>query len=262
MMGSSYKKYHGDRRPAPGTELLRTEGLSDKKGRITGINLSLRAGEIVGITGLVGAGKSELCKTLFGAYGRPDGTMKIKGVACSITTPARAVKAGMALIPEERRKEGVLVEEPVYVNLSLAILSEFADKFSFLKKNRELKHANKIIDLLGIRTPDAARKVKYLSGGNQQKVTIGKWLDRAADIYIFDEPTKGIDVGAKMEIYQLIIDLANRGKGIIFTSNEQSEILQITDRVYVMYDGTIRKEFVTVETGEEQLMFYSTGATE
>jgi simple sugar transport system ATP-binding protein len=167
--------------------------------------------------------------------------------------------AGMAFIPEERRREGVIVKEPVFSNLSLATMYNYTGFLSFLKKRKELNQADKKIKELKIKTPSPMQKVMLLSGGNQQKVTIGKWIDSHADIYIFDEPTKGIDVGAKAEVYQLIMDLARNGKGIIYSSGEQSEILHLTDRAYVMFDGTIQKEFNTARTNEEQLLFYSTG---
>jgi simple sugar transport system ATP-binding protein len=259
MLGETkIKELDRDRR-GTGKELLKVENFSDREGRVHSINLTLHEGEIVGLSGLIGAGKTELCKTLFGVYGKQRGMMLIKGKTASVRNPYAAVMAGMAFIPEERRKEGVVVNEPVFSNLSLATMYNYTGFLSFLKKRKELSQAEKKIMELKIKTPSPRQKVMLLSGGNQQKVTIGKWIDSHADIYIFDEPTKGIDVGAKAEVYQLIMNLARDGKGIIYSSSEQSEILHLTDRTYVMFDGTIQKEFITTRTNEEQLLFYSTG---
>ncbi|MFV0414622.1 MAG: sugar ABC transporter ATP-binding protein [Oscillospiraceae bacterium] len=244
-----------------GNEVLKLVNFQDREKRIHCVNLTLRAGEIVGLSGLVGAGKTELCKTLFGVFGKPEGTMEIQGKPVSIRTPAAAVAAGMALIPEERRKEGVVISESVSTNLSLATLKKYCNPLGFLKRRPELKSAAKKIKDLNIKTPSPQQRVALLSGGNQQKVTIGKWLDSSANIYIFDEPTKGIDVGAKAEIYDLIVCLAREGKSIIYASSEQSEICLLTDRAYVMYDGAIQKELVTANTNEEELLHYATGGT-
>lgn len=242
-----------------GDVLFQVKGLNEKSGSVNNVNLFVRSGEIVGIAGLVGAGKTELCKTIFGAMNSQSGEMILKGKKLNIKSPYSAVKQGIALVPEERRKEGVLVEEPVYSNLSAANLKNFCGPLSFIKKGAERAAAKKMISELGIKTPHDSQKVAYLSGGNQQKVAVGKWLMANADIYIFDEPTKGVDVGAKRDIFTLINKLADMGKGIIYASCELSEILGITDRIYVMYDGTIVKELATSETNEEEILYYSTG---
>lgn len=242
-----------------GEVALSVEHFSDRKHRIHDIDFNIRSGEIVGVAGLVGAGKTEFCKALFGVYGKTYGTMKIKGKVVSVNNPAQAVRSGLAFIPEERRKEGVVVGEPIYSNLSLATLSNLTGIFSFIKKKKELETARVKICELHIKAPSEKQRVALLSGGNQQKVTIGKWLDSSADIYIFDEPTKGIDVGAKNEVYKLIVKLAREGKAIIYATSEQSEIMTITDRTYILFDGAIKKEVVTSETNEEELLFYSTG---
>ena len=175
--------------------------------------------------------------------------------------PADAIKAGLALIPEERRKEGIFIEESVNHNMSIVTLGKFSKVLTFVNQRQELEAAKKKIASLTVKTPSPHQKVGLLSGGNQQKVTIGKWLDSNAEVYIFDEPTKGIDVGAKNEIYKLIVELARQGKAVIYTSSEQSEILLVSDRTYVMYDGTIQKELRTDQTTEEEILFYSTGGS-
>ncbi len=242
-----------------GDTLFEATNLTEANGAVRNINMTVKAGEIVGIGGLVGAGKTELCKTLFGALEIETGELKIGGKSLNVTSPHAAVRQGFALVPEERRKEGVFVEEPVYVNLSSASLSNFCGVLDFVKTKAERTSALKVIDDLSIRTPSEDQKVALLSGGNQQKVAVGKWLIADADIYILDEPTKGVDVGAKEEIFELIGELASKGKGIIYATCECPEILGITDRIYMMYDHTIVKEVKTSETSEEELLFYATG---
>ena len=244
-----------------GEVVLKTENLKDKKGRVHNINMEVRKGEIVGISGLVGAGKPELCKTLFGEFGKVEGTYEVCGKTVNPVCPADAIKAGLALIPEERRKEGIFIEETVNHNMSVVTLGKFSKVLTFINRKQEFEAAKKKIASLTVKTPSPNQKVGLLSGGNQQKVTIGKWLDSNAAIYIFDEPTKGIDVGAKNEIYKLIVELARQGKAVIYTSSEQSEILLVSDPTYVMYDGTIQKELRTDQTTEEEILFYSTGGS-
>lgn len=242
-----------------GETILKVEHLEDKKHKIHDINIKVRQGEIVGISGLVGAGKTELCKTLFGAYGKMSGEYWINGKKVSFISPSDAIRSGLALIPEERRKEGILVGESVCNNLSIVTLNKYTGIAGFINRKKEKECALEKIKSLVIKTPSHRQKVGLLSGGNQQKVTIGKWLDSNADIYIFDEPTKGIDIGAKQEIYKLIVELARQGKSVIYTSSEQSEIMLLSDRIYVMYDRTVQKELKTSDTTEEEILFYSTG---
>lgn len=228
-------------------------------GKINGVNLHIRQGEIVGLTGLVGAGKTELCRAIFGASDTSTGEIRLGGSKLRIGSPHDAVRHGIALVPEERRREGVFVEEPVSVNLTAAVLSHFSKWGSWLSFGKEKQAAREMIERLGIKTPSEKARVKNLSGGNQQKVAIGKWLLVDADVYIFDEPTKGVDVGAKRDIFNLVAELAKRGKCVLYASSELSEIVGITDRVYVMYDGSITKELTTRSSHEEEILLYCTG---
>jgi simple sugar transport system ATP-binding protein len=166
---------------------------------------------------------------------------------------------GIALVPEERRKEGILVMESVSTNLTAANLGRFTKRLGFINRKAERSTSLELIERLGIKTPSEEAMVQHLSGGNQQKIAIGKWLIADADVYIFDEPTKGVDVGAKKDIFELILELANKGKAIIYASSELSEIIGITNRLYVLYDGQVAKEIETNVTNEEELLFYSTG---
>ena len=143
--------------------------------------------------------------------------------------------------------------------MSAAALSKFCSKFGFVNKNSEIKNAKGYISSLGIKTPSEHQLVRYLSGGNQQKVSVGKWLAADCEVYIFDEPTKGVDVGAKRDIFQLIQDIAKSGKCVLYATSETNEILAISDRTYVMYNGQIMAELKTSETSEEEIMYYSTG---
>lgn len=241
-----------------GDKAFEVKGLSDRE-KVKDINLYVRTGEIVGIAGLVGAGKTELCNALFGASHVTSGERVLNGKKLDVKSPYEAVRSGIALVPEERRKEGILVEESVATNITVTNLGEFCRFGSFLNFKAEKETAKKMINSLGIKTPDENRKVGLLSGGNQQKVAVGKWLITDAMVYIFDEPTKGVDVGAKKDIFELIGQLAKNGKSIIYASCELSEIMGITDRIYVMYDGRIVKELKTSCTNEEEILFYSTG---
>lgn len=259
MLGRKLEENYKRKPNEIGDKLFEVKNLTDKGGSIKQIDLQLRSSEIIGIAGLVGAGKTELCKTLFGALPVHSGEVWLNNKQIYLQSPYVAVQQGLALVPEERRKEGILVEEPVYSNLSAASLSKFTRIFGFLKPRSERAAAKNMIDSLGIKTPHENQKVALLSGGNQQKVVIGKWLMSEADVYIFDEPTKGVDVGAKQDIFDLIDNLTTMGKGIIYASSELSEVLSITDRIYVMYNGKIVKELITAETNEEEILYYSAG---
>lgn len=228
-------------------------------GKVSGVGLTVRAGEIVGLAGLVGAGKTELCRALFGASPTATGDIYVRGRKLRVGAPHDAVRGGLALVPEERRREGVFVGESVGNNLTAAVLSRFTAWGPWLSRKKEKAASAEMIASLGIKTPSERALVRNLSGGNQQKVAIGKWLLADADVYIFDEPTKGVDVGAKRDIYELVAGLAARGKCVLYASSELPEMLGLTDRMYVMYDGGIRKELVTAETSEEEILLYSTG---
>ncbi len=258
MLGRRMEDQFPARSNTFGNQLLEVASLSDGD-KVRNTSFHVKAGEIVGIAGLVGAGKTELCKALFGASPTVGGTVRLNGKELKLTSPHAAVKSGLALVPEERRKEGVLVAESVSSNLTAVSLKKFSKLFGFIDRRSEKNTAQEFIKALGIKTPSESAKVENLSGGNQQKVAIGRWLLADAEVYIFDEPTKGVDVGAKRDIFELIAKLAAQGKGIIYASSELSEIVGITDRVYVLYDGEPVKELETAETTEEELLFYSTG---
>ncbi|MGC6177594.1 sugar ABC transporter ATP-binding protein [Lacrimispora sp. 38-1] len=259
MLGRCYEDNYTKKTCEIGEPLLEIDDLTEKDGKVKNITLTVREGEIVGVAGLVGAGKTELCKTLFSAYQHKSGTIKLRGKVIHAKGPTQAVKNGLALVPEERRKEGVLISDSVVSNISVAAMEKYTNKLSVVNKKREKEDARSMIRNLGIKTPSENQVVSLLSGGNQQKVVVGKWLNKDSEVYIFDEPTKGIDVGAKQDMYELIEGLAARGKGIIYATCEFQEILSICDRIYVMYDGEIIRELKAADTDEKELLYYSTG---
>lgn len=258
MLGRSFEENFPKEETDIGQMLFSVENLNGADGKIKDVSMYVRQGEIVGVAGLVGAGKSELCKTLFGDYKKTGGKVTLRGKEINLRTPSKAVKNRIALVPEERRKEGVLVQETVDFNLSVASLGKFCT-LSFISKKKTRANAKKYIEELGIVTPSVNQVVKNLSGGNQQKVSIGKWLAADCNLYIFDEPTKGVDVGAKREIFHLINDIAKEGNGVIFATCENGELLSLTDRIYVMYDGQVMAELNTADTSEDEIMYYAVG---
>ena len=259
MLGRKFDEAYAKHKVAIGETIFSVEDLTEKSGSVQHINMYVRAGEIVGIAGLVGAGKTELCKTLFGALPHTEGCVKMHDKEIHCNSPLQAVKSGLALVPEERRKEGVLISEPVCENITIAALQKYCNIFSMVNRRKEKKDAIQMIKDLGIKTPSENQAVALLSGGNQQKVVLGKWLNSDAEIYIYDEPTKGIDVGAKRDMYELIERLAEKGKGTIYATCEFTELLSICDRIYVMYDGRIVKELEAAKANEQELLYYSTG---
>ena len=261
MLGRSFEENFPKEVCEIGEKSFVIENLTEKEDKVKDINMYVRKGEIVGLAGLVGGGKTELCKTIFGAYKKKSGTITLNGKELKIKKPTDAVKNRIALVPEERRKEGVLVAETCTFNLAAASLDQFCN-FGFVDTVKTAKNAQHYVDDLGVKTPSIKQKVALLSGGNQQKVVVGKWLAADCDVYIFDEPTKGVDVGAKMEIFRLINQIAKEGNCVIYATCENSELLSITDRMYVMFDGKIMAELETAKTSEKEIMHYATGATE
>ena len=260
MLGRSFEENFPKEFVEIGDKAFEVKNLCGADGKVNDVSFYVRKGEIVGIAGLVGAGKSELCKTLFAAYQRTSGSIILNGKELKMSNPSQAVRNGIALVPEERRKEGVLVNETVTFNLSAAALHKFCNGV-FVSKAKTEKNANEYVEGLGIKTPSIKQHVKNLSGGNQQKVAVGKWLAADCDVYIFDEPTKGVDVGAKQDIFRLINDITKRGNSVIYASCENSELLSITDRIYVLFDGQVMAELETAKTNEDEIMHYAFGST-
>jgi len=260
MLGHQLEDIYPPRRPdLQGETLLSIEGLHDDQ-LLQDISLSLRKGEILGIAGLAGAGKTELCKALFGASRSRVRSGKLHGKAWKPSSPHDSVEKGLALVPEERRKEGIFIDEPVSMNLSVTADNSFS-RFSFFSYASARRWAEEIITRLGVRTSGPQQMLRRLSGGNQQKVAIGKWLRNNADVLIFDEPTKGVDVKAKTDLFVLIDRLAREGKGVIYASGEFAELVGLCDRICVLWDGRIVAEMDARNVDEETLLLFSTGGT-
>lgn len=239
-----------------GKKLLSVKNIRNKW--VKDCSFELFAGEIVGLFGLVGAGRSELARAIFGADPMEAGEIYLNGNKINITSPSDAISNGIVYIPENRKSEGLAVEMNVMENLSLPSLLEFSNRLGVINKKREKEFCANIVEKLAIKTPSLTEEVKNLSGGNQQKIVVGKWLMRNPRILIFDEPTRGIDVLAKIEIYNIINSLKQQGKGIIFISSELPEILGICDRVLVMRGGEITASLLTKNTNQEEIMYYAT----
>ena len=217
------------------------------------ISFEIRAGEIVGFAGLVGAGRTELAKVVFGELPRTSGTIEIDGKVASIAAPGDAIRLGIGFAPEDRKREGLILIRSVLENASLAILRRLT-RFHFVQQRLERRVAMEYVTRLNVRTPSIDQEVGKLSGGNQQKVVLARWLAARPRVLILDEPTRGIDVGAKAEIYRLVDQLANDGLGIMLISSELSEILGLSDRIYVMQSGRITGELPGPGTTEEQVL--------
>ena len=221
-----------------GETVLELRELSCRASGVREVTLSVRAGEIVGLAGLVGAGRTELAKTLFGLTPADAGMILLRGEPVSITSPAEAIKHGIAYVPEDRRRHGVILEMAVSANTTLAALGRLA-RFGFLDFQQERRIAAEYAERLAVKTPSLHAAVATLSGGNQQKVALSRWLATQPKVLILDEPTQGVDVGAKAEIHALMGELAGQGLAILMISSELPEILGMSDRIAVMHAGTI-----------------------
>jgi ribose transport system ATP-binding protein len=238
--------------PEGAEELLRVEGLA-LDGAFRDVSLSVHAGEIVGIAGLVGAGRSEVLETIYGARRRTAGDVRFRGRPLRAGSVGAAVSAGLGLAPEERKSQALLLGEPVARNITLASLPRFA-RASWLDRRREREDARKITADLEVRPPDVDRAARTLSGGNQQKVVLGRWLLGTTRLLLLDEPTRGVDVGARAEIYAVIRRLADDGIGVLLVSSEVPEVLGLADRVLVMREGRVVHEGPATELDEHRVL--------
>jgi len=217
------------------------------------ISFHINVGEVVGFSGLIGAGRSELAKVIFGEFPIDSGQIYLGGEKISIRRPDDAIAKGIGFAPEDRKQEGLILIRSVLENTSIAIL-RWISRFTFVRKKLERSIVREFVDKLRVRTPSLEQEVGKLSGGNQQKVVLSRWLAAKPKVLILDEPTRGIDVGAKAEIYRLIDELANDGLAIMFISSELPEILGLSDRIYVMQNGRITGELLGPEATEESIL--------
>jgi ribose transport system ATP-binding protein len=226
------------------------------------IHFSIKKGEILGIAGLVGSGRTETVRALIGADPTSEKEVYVNGKKADIKNPTDALAQGICLIPESRKTQGLVLGMSIKNNISLPILKGLSNNFGIINKPKEETVINQSIKELLIKTPSSKQKVKNLSGGNQQKVVLAKWLNTECNIFIFDEPTRGIDIGAKEEIYKLMRKIADNGNSIIMISSELPEVLGMSDRVMVMHKGRIKAELGVSEATSEKVMYYATGGVD
>lgn len=235
--------------------LMQVEGLTAKyQPSIKDISFELKHGEILGVAGLVGAKRTDLLESLFGVRTLETGTIKLHGHVVDNTTSIKSIKNGFAFITEERRETGIFGELDISFNATLANIDKYQQMTGLLNETHMKKDTHWVVDSMRVKTPSNRTKIMSLSGGNQQKVIIGRWLLTEPEVLLMDEPTRGIDVGAKYEIYQLMIDLANNGKGVIMVSSEMPELLGITDRIMVISDGRLAGIVDTKTTTQEEVL--------
>jgi len=225
---------------------------------VRNISFTLRKGEILGFAGLMGAGRTEVARAIFGADAHPTGDILVKGRKVSIRTPRHAVTNGIGYLSEDRKRFGLATGMDVQSNVVMSNLAKYLAMGFFLRKRAIRDTTSRFIKVLNIRTPSAAQEARLLSGGNQQKIVVAKWLDRDCDILFFDEPTRGIDIGAKNEIYRMLRSLADQGKAIVMISSELPEVLRMSDRIIVMCEGRITGELLPQQATQERIMQLAT----
>ena len=259
MVGRDVSQFYARSEHAIGDVLLEVRGLVTPAWPKHRLDFQVRAGEIVGVAGLVGAGRTEMLQSLFGIDKPLRGEIHFNGKRVQVDEPTDAIEAGMGLVPEDRKQHGLILGMTVRRNVGLAGLYRNRLGIGFLNQNKERRDAAEMVESLRIRTPHDRQVVQFLSGGNQQKVVIGKWLAMEPKLLLLDEPTRGIDIGAKEEIYRLMESLAAEGMGILFVSSEMDEILGKSDRVLVMHEGRIPGELQRSDLSEEAVMHLATG---
>ena len=258
MVGRDLSEFYDRQIHSPGKMVLDVEQIRTPEYPNTEVSLKIHAGEIVGIAGLVGAGRTELLQTLFGVTPALGGTIRMNGALIRPQSPRDAIAAGMALAPEDRKLHGLVLPMTVRENASLASLKRDQNK-GLLNFPAEEAIAKEAVEQLQIKTPHLEQVARFLSGGNQQKIVLGKWLALTPQLLMLDEPTRGIDVGAKREIYRLMEKLAGEGMAILFVSSEMEEVLGMADRALVMHEGRIAGELAQNELSEEAIMQLATG---
>src|SRR6202048_62184 len=258
MIGRDLKALYTPPRGAVGKEILVSKDIRTTTYPDCAVNFSLRRGEIVGLAGLVGSGRSELARTIFGIDRPIGGSVAVEGRPLTIQSPRDAIAHGIYLIPEDRKRAGLILEDDVTSNISLPNLRQFAVAY-LLNRNREEESARTQSGRLNIREPAVSSVAGTLSGGNQQKVVLAKWLAMSPNVMLFDEPTRGIDVGAKSEIYSLIRALSDAGVAVLMISSDMEEVIGVSDRILVMHEGRISGELERDQFSEHQVMQLAVG---
>jgi ribose transport system ATP-binding protein len=241
-----------------GEKVLEVKNLSSPHGvGVKNVSFNLYKGEILAFAGLMGAGRTEVVKAISGADKMSEGEIFINGKPAKIHAPSEAIAQGLFCAPEDRKRDGLCVKMTLAENITLPSL-DIVSRLGIILRKLESKKAGEMIQSLKIKTPSIDQYVRNLSGGNQQKVVVGKWLMRDAQVVIFDEPTRGIDVASKIEIYNIINDLKRNGIGVMFVSSELPEVLGMSDRIMVMCNGRITAELMTKDTNQEEILKYAT----
>nr|WP_319514406.1 sugar ABC transporter ATP-binding protein [uncultured Cohaesibacter sp.] len=259
MVGRSFENHFPQKQSVVEDEVIFSVRDAARTGVFQPVSFDLKKGEILGITGLVGAKRTELARAIFGADPLDQGEIYLHGDKITISSPADSVKHGVAYLSEDRKLNGVAVTMTLRDNVTMASMDKVTNRYTVIDHDKEVEAAQSYIEKMEIKTPSVEQVVRNLSGGNQQKVVIGKWLFRDAKIMIFDEPTRGIDVGAKYAIYELLDELAKQGVGVIMISSELMEVLGMSDRVMVMHEGKMTGILETKKTSQEEIMQYATG---
>lgn len=257
MVGRELKKNFEARAVKTEEILLETKNLGGNG--VQPFSIQLHKGEVLGFAGLVGAGRTEYAQLIFGAAEKECGEVYLNGERALIRSPQDAVKYGIGMVPEDRKLCGALLRMSISDNIVVSILKRISNRFSFVDKNQEKEIAAEQMQALQIKAPSANTQVNNLSGGNQQKVVLAKWLANDSSVLILDEPTRGIDVAAKQEIYKLINELAAQGKGIIVISSDMEEIIGIADRILILYEGRLSGELSREEFTQEQILKFASG---
>ena len=252
-LGEMYPKAEGQRREV----VLEATALRDGR-ELHGVDLELHRGEILGIAGLVGAGRTALAETLFGIRPAVAGEVRVEGRPVKLNSPGQAIRAGMGLVPEDRKLQGLFMNMAVRENITLSAMDQVTT-WGFVNFATANRLASELVDKLDIRTPSLRQRVRNLSGGNQQKVIIARWLTLKPRVLILDEPTRGIDVGAKAEIHALMSQLAQEGVGVLMISSELPEVMGVSDRILVMHEGRIAGEFTRDQATQDDIMRAATG---
>lgn len=252
MVGREITQLFPKKKIQRGRELLKLENLS-RLGYYRDVSLTVHAGEIVGLTGLVGAGRTEVVESVFGITKADSGTVYFEGQKLDNLSPDKAMAIGIGLLPEDRQKQGLLLDWSINRNISLSVLSK-CQNGPVLVKKKEYEISNRLKELLAIKAPTTDTLTSALSGGNQQKVVVGKQLAADPKLIILDEPTKGVDVGSKAAIYEIMSDLAAQGLGILMISSEMPEVMNMSDRIYVMSEGRISAEFDPVDLTQDMIL--------
>lgn len=257
MVGRNVENMYQIQHQAPGETILKVDNISRGKA-FSNISFEVRKGEIFGMFGLVGSGRTEIVRSIFGADVKDGGTVTLYGKQADYVKPTQGIKAGIALLPENRRAQGLALGLSVSDNINMVAQNKIS-RFGVVNNQESVKIAKSFCDKLRIKTPSVYQRVKNLSGGNQQKVVISKWLEQDSDLFIFDEPTVGVDVGAKLEIYKIFEALINEGKTIIMISSYLPEVMGLADRILIMYEGQQTGILSRDEFQEERILRLASG---